>query len=362
MGRKRESEKGGRTRWTRGATALSRLRSALSGFLFGRQVDDETAGRLREIKGLLLVGLSVWLLISLASFYTPYGDPGARGWNWGGQTGFYLANATFLSMGLAGYVAVFLCVAWGAILVAGRGVSWAGLRLFGGVMLVLSVAFLLDLSFGGEREPEDGGGLRGVSSRLPYGYGGWLAQIATPHLAEKFGGLGLFVLLLVLSLVSFLLATERAFYPTIVSFRAWLEARRKERGESFASALAHRAGAVAVGLWNFVRGADIGDRLQPAAQAAGAGAKTRAKAASAELFPASAEVEDAEEEGEAEEEEERRRKPPRATRRRTGPSARSSPSARRPRRPRKRPANRPKGRSILRRRRRVRGSSRRSTS
>jgi len=150
MARSRVKDQAGRTRWTRGAKALSRLRSAFSGFLFGREVDDETADRLREIKGILLVGFSIWLLISLVSFYTPHGDPGARGWNWGGQAGFYLANTAFLSMGLAGYLAVFLCVSWGAILVAGRGVSWAGLRLFGGVMLVLSTAFLLDLCFGGE--------------------------------------------------------------------------------------------------------------------------------------------------------------------------------------------------------------------
>ncbi|MFN0008609.1 MAG: DNA translocase FtsK 4TM domain-containing protein [Planctomycetota bacterium] len=303
MASSRVKDKAGRTRWTRGAKALTRLRSAFSGFLFGREVDDETAGRLREIKGILLVGFSIWLLISLVSFYTPHGDPGARGWNWGGQAGFYLANTAFLSMGLAGYLAVFLCVSWGAILVAGRGVSWAGLRLFGGVMLVLSTAFLLDLSFGGEIDPEQGGGLRGVSSRLPYGYGGWLAQIGTPMLAQKFGGLGLFVILLVLVLVSFLLATERAFYPALVSFRAWLDERRKSRGESFLSAVAHRTGAVAVGLWNFVRGADLGGQLQPATQAAGGGTATlprkrKPAAPKEDLFSAEAE-DDSDEDDEA---------------------------------------------------------------
>ena len=296
MGTSRAKDKAGRTRWTRGAKALTRLRSAFSGFLFGREVDDETAGRLREIKGILLVGFSIWLLISLVSFYTPHGDPGARGWNWGGQAGFYLANTAFLSMGLAGYLAVFLCVSWGAILIAGRGVSWAGLRLFGGVMLVLSTAFLLDLCFGGEIDPEQGGGLRGVSSRLPYGYGGWLAQIGTPLLAQKFGGLGLFVLLLVLVLVSFLLATERAFYPALVSFRAWLDERRKSRGESVVSAVAHRAGAVAVGLWNFLRGADLGAELEPATQSAGAAGATSTPRKRKPAAPKAEEEEDEEDE------------------------------------------------------------------
>ena len=301
MGRSRVKDKAGNARWTRGAKALTRLRSAFSAFLFGRDVDEETAGRLREIKGLLLVGFSIWLLISLVSFYTPHGDPGARGWNWGGQAGFYLANTAFLSMGLAGYLAVFLCVSWGAILIAGRGVSWAGLRLFGGAMLVLSTAFLLDLCFGGEIDPELGGGLRGVGSRLPYGYGGWLAQIGTPILAQKFGGIGLFVILVFLTIVSFLLATERAFYPAVVSFAAWLEERRKSRGESMFAAVAHRSGAVAVGLWNFVRGADIGEKLQPATQTAGGGTATVAKkrkpaAPKADLFSKADDASDDEDE------------------------------------------------------------------
>ncbi len=277
MARRGESDKRGRANWKRGASTFSRLRSAVANFVFGRSVDPETATRLREVKGLLLVGLSFWLLLSLASFYAPYSDRLARGHNWGGQTGFYLANAAFLSMGLAGYLAVLLCLAWGAIMVAGRAVPWAGLRFFGGVMLVLSTAFLLDLSFGGEAE--DGSGrVRGVSAKLPYGYGGWLAQRATPHLAEKFGGIGLFILLAVLVLVSFLLATERGFYPSVVAFRAWLEERRERRGESFVSAVAHRAAAVATGLWNFVRGADLRDGLEPAVATAGAPAKGSGKA------------------------------------------------------------------------------------
>jgi S-DNA-T family DNA segregation ATPase FtsK/SpoIIIE len=295
MSRSGEGGKRGRARWTRGSTALARLRAAFTGFLFGRRVDDETAGRLREIKGLLLSGFSIWLLVSLASFYTPYGDPGAHGWNWGGQTGFYLANAAFLSMGLAGYVAIFLCIGWGAVMVAGRAVSWAGLRFFGGVMFVLSTAFLLDLCFGGETGTGSGVHLRGVSARLPYGYGGWLAQLATPHLARKFGGIGLLILLSMLALVSFLLATERAFYPAVVAFRAWLAERRKLRGESLSAALAHRAGALATGLWNFVRGADLREGLEPATATAGAGARSSPAVVEPRLF--------SEEDGSAEEDE-----------------------------------------------------------
>ncbi|HEV8112521.1 MAG TPA: DNA translocase FtsK 4TM domain-containing protein [Planctomycetota bacterium] len=284
------SDKGkrGRAQWTRGATAFSRLRQAVGGFLFGTRVDDETAVRLREIKGLLLFGASMWLLVSLASFFTPYRDPGARGWNWGGQAGFYLANAAFLSVGLASYVAVVLCLVWGAIMIAGRAVSWVGLRFFGGVMFVMSTALLLDLCFGGEFETGSGIRFRGVSAGLPYGYGGRLAQIAVPQLARKFGGPGLLILLLVVTLVSFLLATERAFYPSVVAFRAWLEERREKRGESFFSAVAHQLGSLAVGIWNFLRGNDLRAEAAeetPAVVAKGAERKAARAEAAEELFP-----------------------------------------------------------------------------
>jgi S-DNA-T family DNA segregation ATPase FtsK/SpoIIIE len=322
MARSGDKGKRGRAQWTRGATPFSRLRAALGGFLFGTRVDDETAVRLREIKGLLLFGVSLWLLVSLASFFTPYRDAGARGWNWGGQAGFYLANAAFLSVGLASYVAVVLCLVWGAIMIAGRAVSWVGLRFFGGVMFVVSTALLLDLCFGGEFETGSGLRFRGVSAGLPYGYGGRLAQIAVPQLARKFGGPGLLILLLVVTLVSFLLATERAFYPSVVAFRAWLEERREKRGESFFSAVGHQIGALAVGMWNFLRGADLREEEAPAVPAKASERKAARAEATEELFPeedddeevkpVAAKVADDEDETDDEDDEARELVPPRA--------------------------------------------------
>jgi S-DNA-T family DNA segregation ATPase FtsK/SpoIIIE len=275
MARSEDKVKRRRASWTRGAPFLTRLRSAIGGFLFGRPVDDETSHRLREIKGLLLFGLSVWLFLSLASYAKPFGDAASSGWNWGGQAGYYLANAAHLTVGLGAYVAVLLCLAWSAILVGGRGMSWAGLRCFGGVLFVFSSALLLDLCLGDA--PNGGSG-----PHVPYGYGGRLAHGLTPHLAEKFGGPGLLILLVVLAFVSFLLATERAFYPSVVAFRAWFSKRRKERGEGLLSAVAHGLGSVVVGLWNFLRGADLGGGAEPALATAGA-SSPRAKPAS-ELF------------------------------------------------------------------------------
>src|SRR5204863_10129221 len=81
----------------------ARLLGTMRGFLFGPPLDERTADRLREIKGLCLIGFALFVLVAMASFYTPYDDPGAHGHNWGGQAGFYIANGVYLIMGLAGF-------------------------------------------------------------------------------------------------------------------------------------------------------------------------------------------------------------------------------------------------------------------
>jgi hypothetical protein len=154
---------------------------------------------------------------------------------------------------------VILAIAWGAVMVGGRAVSWASLRFFGGVLFVLSTAFLLQHLFGpivatgADLEAAS----RELGARTPYGPGGWLALSLTPFLVEKFGSVGLFILLSVLALVSFLLATEMAFYPALQGFTGWLRERREERGESLATAVAGWTRRLAGGLWSFLRGADL---------------------------------------------------------------------------------------------------------
>jgi S-DNA-T family DNA segregation ATPase FtsK/SpoIIIE len=248
-------------------SVASRILRAFKGFLFGPPVDERTADHLREIKGLCLIGFALFVLVSMASFYAPYDDPGAHGHNWGGQAGFYIANGMYLMMGLAGFLAVLLGVSWGCVMVGGREVSLASLRFFGGALFVLSAAFLLQFIFGPELDAQGLEARVNLGSRLPYGPGGWFALQSSPFLLEKFGGVGLFILLIVLALVSFMLATDMAFYPALVGFRAWLKERRDERGESLLAALGGFAQRTTHGLWNFLRGADLREGLG----AAGAG-------------------------------------------------------------------------------------------
>jgi S-DNA-T family DNA segregation ATPase FtsK/SpoIIIE len=232
--------------------------------LFGRDEDEPPSDRAQEIKGLVLIALSIWLFLALISYYRPYGDPGASGLNWGGKVGFYLAQIALSASGLAGLLFTWLAGCWGAILVARKELASPWVRLFGGVCFVFSLAMLLEMTFGSSVE---------FSNRLPYGVGGWPAYQLVPVMQEKFGAPGLWILMPVLALVSFMLATEMAFYASIVALREWADTRREERGESFTKAAWNWTRGLALGLWDFLRGAPIGESAKTIGEARAADSK-----------------------------------------------------------------------------------------
>ncbi len=251
----KKRRRGGRSR---ASSSAGRWQRFFSAFAFGREVDDRTSSHLQEIKGLVLIGFSLWLFLSLLS-YGPApigGGAGSDRWNWGGQAGFYLADWVFLGIGWAGYLLVFLALGWGAILVARKRVGMPTLRVFGGLCFLVSSALLLELGFGDAPHV-----------RLPYGPGGWLAGElvgaartaggSPAILVQKFGGPGLWILLTLSAIISFMLATEMAFYPAAKAFYGWVTERRHERGESALRAVLGWSGHLFAGLWDFLRGADL---------------------------------------------------------------------------------------------------------
>ncbi|MCP3920484.1 MAG: hypothetical protein GY711_33570 [bacterium] len=260
----------GRGKGKKGGADKGRLGSLASSFLFGEPLDARTLARVRELTGMMLVGASIWLLISMLSFYTPMSDPVARGKNLGGEVGFYLADMAFRSMGLAGYLLAVLGICWGCIIVARKRVDLALIRALGAACFVVSFAYILDLGF---VDASDRDSMEALTNELPYGPGGWLAFSTSPLLVERFGSLGFWVLLITISAVSFMLATEMAFYPAFRAFGDWVADRRERWGEELMPALWGWFKELFVGLWDFLRGAD----LEP--QAAAAGTATRRKAA-----------------------------------------------------------------------------------
>ncbi|MEX1025116.1 MAG: DNA translocase FtsK 4TM domain-containing protein [Planctomycetota bacterium] len=297
MAKKRSKSK---KKTSTGSPFSERFKRLAEVFTFGPgpDPDDDTSSRLQEIKGLALIGFALFYLVALLTFQTPFGVE--EGTNLGGRVGFYLANYGLLLLGWASYFVVFFGLSWGAILLARHYVGLPTLRLFGGLCFLVAMAFVFELGFGLDTDR--------ISANLPYGPGGWLANelihvradASVAPLVDKFGIPGLWILLLVYATVSFMLATEMAFYPALTSFLDWLEERRDERGESSFSALRGWSGRLFGGLWRFLSGADLeADTLVPAkpTRAPRKSPAKRAKAPEPELF----EDEDDEEEWEDEE-------------------------------------------------------------
>ncbi|MEZ6014929.1 MAG: DNA translocase FtsK 4TM domain-containing protein [Planctomycetota bacterium] len=281
-GRKAAPARGGAQK-TRG-----RLGALAASFLFGEPLDEATTARVRELTGLAFIGFGLWLLLSMWTFHGPFdGAPG--GANKGGRLGFYLANWAFIGIGLSGYLLALLGIAWGVIIVARKRVDLPAIRVLGAGCFVVSFAFVLDLAGGPSIAARQAWSaqyadapLEVLADDLPYGPGGWLALIKNPDLVDRFGAPGLWVLLGTISLISFMLATQMAFYPAIVAFQDWAEERREERGESLGMALVGGLKRLALGIWDFLRGADLVEEPKRRKRAAARKKKpARAKSAAA---------------------------------------------------------------------------------
>lgn len=255
----------------------------------GEPLDDDTSARVRELGGLILIGMSLWLLLSLATFWVP-ASAEKSGINLGGSLGFHLANGIFSAVGLSAYLLTTLGVIWGGVIVARGEIRMPMLKLMGIACFVMSFAFILDLAFvsmdgrarfladqaryaqDSEAMAQASDAIMGTfSGDLPYGPGGWLAFVSTPDLVARFGAIGLWIILATIFVISALLATEMAFYTAISSFSEWLDDREDRMGERLGSAVGGWFKRFFFGIWDFLRGADL------APQAAAAGGRTKAK-------------------------------------------------------------------------------------
>jgi S-DNA-T family DNA segregation ATPase FtsK/SpoIIIE len=255
MARKRSKAKAGRS--GQADASDGRFQRVLSAFVFGGELDEETSSHLREIGGILLIGFSLWLVLSMVS----YAPPGSPGGHWGGQAGMYLAESVFIAIGWAGYLLIFLGLSWGVVLVTRKSVQFPTLRLAGGLAFLVSSAFLFELAAGGR-----------VGLSLPYGPGGWLAEEllrSDPRadrpalLIQKFGGPGCWILLTSSTLIAFMLATEMAFYPALLDLRDWLARKQREGSQSRWRAVGSWFAGTLGGLWDFLRGKDLERAAEP---------------------------------------------------------------------------------------------------
>jgi len=273
-------KKRGRAR-SRGASLFERLGAARDA-----GGPNETAQHIQEMKGLLVIGLALWLLVALVSFEHPIEE--ADGGNWGGQAGAYVAAFAFSFLGWSAYSLAILALAWGAVLVARKRISLPWVRVLGSACFLIASAFLFQLAAGDHARD------------LPYGPGGYFAlelvgpgghgQHVPPVLVEKLGRPGLWILLVLSTLISFMLATEMAFYPAALAFRDWISERHGEGGESAPAAMLGWLRRLFVGLWSFLRGADLEEPAATVLVPVAPAARKKTESPPAEVEPASPEL------------------------------------------------------------------------
>ncbi|MGE0142009.1 MAG: DNA translocase FtsK 4TM domain-containing protein [Planctomycetota bacterium] len=156
----------------------------------------------REFLGILIVGVALYLLVSLATFDRSQLDaesiPRGGMRNLGGVVGYHFANGLTWLLGAGSWALCAAAIVGGFAVFTGRRIERVGLKLTGLFVFVLMLAILL-------------AGPRGdaLPTRLfPHGPGGAIAAALSPRLTHSLGGSGRLLVVLFGALVSLLLATE----------------------------------------------------------------------------------------------------------------------------------------------------------
>lgn len=170
-------------------------------------LSDAARHRLREIGALALLGLTLILLLACLS---SYGDS-----NLCGPTGELLAQWLLGSFGYAAYLLVVCLLLWGVTLFARLQPESFTVRSSGLVLCLVSFSAMLAHVFGN------------VGSSFPAGgvVGEYIDRQLT-HVAG-FGNTGALILLVVLTLITFVLATDVTYYAALSRGVGWMRARRQ---------------------------------------------------------------------------------------------------------------------------------------
>jgi len=159
--------------------------------------------------GVLLIGLGIFLLISLVSYsaqdYPNSSRPPAQGLNWGGRVGAYVAYGAAMGIGYAAYILPILSLLWGWNRLRYRPMLRTGYRSLG----LLGMALLFSI----------GSGLPKYSPYAAFRLGGWLGtQTSNVVLIPYAGRLGSAIFLGALFIAALILTTDVNLRPVLNGF------------------------------------------------------------------------------------------------------------------------------------------------
>ena len=115
---------------------------------FLNSISDE---RKSEIKGVILLAVSALLFITLAT--DAYQGDSNRGLSSLGTGGNFMIGLIYVVIGHAAHILYFLLGSWGLMQLRHHPLDRLGTRIAGSVMLIVSVAGLLDISVQSGKEP-----------------------------------------------------------------------------------------------------------------------------------------------------------------------------------------------------------------
>ena len=197
----------------------------------------------RELAGVVLFAVSVFLLVAFSSYSDKGSTSASRlSSNLCGDSGYVLAKTGIFWFGYAAYLGLFILFTWSLALIGRRPLSLGPFRLaWFGLFLYSMAALLSHFSDATALRMPDAGGL--VEYQIALFFESTLA----------FGPWGTKLVLLMLVLITFQLATDFMLYTSILSLRDFVLDRRhaaaelvKSTGPLFSSLLGQRRPAEAL--------------------------------------------------------------------------------------------------------------------
>ena len=156
--------------------------------------------RARQPLGLVLAAASTFVFVALLDYRA-----GAPELNVCGSLGYRIADALLTAFGIGAFLAPAFGIFWGAARVVREASGHAAVKLLG-VAILSGAVSVAAAGWDPEGQPHPS---------LPTGKGGWLGTQSFPLLLEGLGAFGVAVLLALIAVLAFLLATEWGFVPLV---------------------------------------------------------------------------------------------------------------------------------------------------